>query len=59
MTPTDFVRYLRLHRAKELLEKHSGPIAEVADACGFVNHSYFSKTFKDLFGVPPSEISKT
>ena len=55
MAPSDFLRHLRLQRAKELLEKNSGTIAEIADAVGFNNHSYFAKCFQEQFGLPPNQ----
>ena len=38
-----------------LLEKRSGSIAEITYEVGFNNLSYFSKCFRDLYGVTPSE----
>lgn len=58
MSANEFVRYLRLHRAKQLLEKQAGSIAEIADRCGFLNHSYFAKAFRELFGKSPSEMAR-
>ena len=50
----DFIRNLRLQKAAQLLSQNSGSIAEVAYEVGFSNPSYFSKCFKDHFGVIPS-----
>jgi signal transduction histidine kinase/ligand-binding sensor domain-containing protein/DNA-binding response OmpR family regulator len=52
-----FIRSLRMHRAKELLEKDAGNIAEIAYMVGFSDPGYFSKTFRKFFGKRPSEIS--
>jgi DNA-binding response OmpR family regulator len=57
-SPTDFIRILRLQRAKELLEKKAGTIAEIADSVGFANHSYFAKCFQEQFGALPSEMMR-
>jgi DNA-binding response OmpR family regulator/anti-sigma regulatory factor (Ser/Thr protein kinase) len=56
LSPTDFIRYLRLMRAKDLLEKNGGTVGEVAYQVGFSNHSYFAKCFKEQFGYLPSNI---
>ncbi|MFA5831868.1 MAG: ATP-binding protein [Bacteroidota bacterium] len=54
--PSDFIRYIRLQRAKELLEKNAGNVAVIADSVGFTNHSYFAKCFQEQFGLLPNEI---
>lgn len=56
LSPGDFIRHFRMLRAKELLEKNSGSIAEVADAVGFNNHSYFAKCFQEQFGILPNQL---
>jgi signal transduction histidine kinase/DNA-binding response OmpR family regulator/ligand-binding sensor domain-containing protein len=58
LSPAEFIRYLRLERARELLEKNVGSIAEIADQVGFRNQSHFSASFKERFGVLPSEIRR-
>ena len=52
---TEFIRKLRLLKASELLQQHWGPVSQVAYEVGFSNLSYFSKVFKEEFGVLPSE----
>lgn len=54
LTPTEFIRTIRLKRAAELLLT-GAPISEVADRVGFDTPAYFSKVFKDQFHVTPSE----
>jgi signal transduction histidine kinase/DNA-binding response OmpR family regulator len=54
--PSEVLRQTRLLRAKELLEKKSTSPAEVAYQVGFNSHSYFSKCFKEEFGMSPSEV---
>ena len=56
-SPSSFIRSIKLHRAKDLLEQKSGTVSDVAYDLGFNSLSYFSRTFKDEFGVSPTDIS--
>ena len=51
---TAFVRQQRLNRASQLLGRGE-PVSQVAYAVGFSSLSYFTKNFKQEFGVAPSE----
>ncbi|MCB0705144.1 MAG: response regulator [Saprospiraceae bacterium] len=55
-SPNEIIREVRLNRAKELLEKQAGNASEVAFMVGFSSASYFSKCFKDQFGISPTEV---
>ena len=55
-SPSELLRQTRLLRAKELLQKKAATPAEVAYRVGFTSHSYFSKCYKEEFGVSPSEV---
>lgn len=50
------IRETRLYRAKALLEAKSLTVSEAAFAVGYPSLSYFSKSFKEMFGVLPSEV---
>jgi signal transduction histidine kinase/ligand-binding sensor domain-containing protein/DNA-binding response OmpR family regulator len=54
-TPVDCIRTVRLKRAVQLLQKSQLSIANVAYEVGFNNPTYFSKVFKEEYGVLPSE----
>ena len=57
-TPSEFIRFIRLKRAAELLEKSQLFVNEVAYQVGFNDPKYFRKYFKDEFGVSPNEYKK-
>lgn len=54
-TPVDCIRTIRLKKAVQLLEKSKLSIAGVAYEVGFNNPTYFSKVFKEEYGILPSE----
>ena len=55
-SPLDLIREYRLNYAKELLEKKATSVSEAAYQVGYSNLSYFTKSFKNEFGVMPSEV---
>jgi len=56
--PNEFIRHMRLLRATDLMRKKAGNVAEISYLVGFNNLSYFSKVFKEKFGVTPIEFLK-
>lgn len=57
-TPIGFIRVMRLKRAAQLLAKSQLSVSEIAFQVGFNDPKYFTKYFKDEFGVVPSEFAK-
>ena len=57
-TPNEFIRIIRLKRAAQIFEKSDYSIADVCHQIGFKTPKYFSKCFKEFFGVLPSEYAK-
>ncbi|MDN3620440.1 two-component regulator propeller domain-containing protein [Polaribacter undariae] len=55
-TVNEFIRKIRLERAKQILDSGRGNISEACFSVGFSSPSYFSKCFKAHFGILPSEI---
>jgi signal transduction histidine kinase/ligand-binding sensor domain-containing protein/DNA-binding response OmpR family regulator len=57
-TTSEYVRSIRLRKAAQLLEKSDLSISEVAYEVGYNSPKYFSKYFKDEYGILPSEYRK-
>lgn len=55
-TVNEFLRKIRLEKAKQILETGSSNIGEVCYKVGFSSPSYFTKCFKAHFGILPTEI---
>ena len=55
-TPVDIIRLSRLNRAKVLLAQGNKNISEVAYDVGFSSPSYFTKCFKEEYGMLPGEV---
>jgi len=53
-----YVQEMRLEHAAELLLKENINVTEVALSSGYNNMSYFSKVFKERFGVTPKKFSE-
>jgi len=53
-----YIKMKRIGKAKQLLQDGEMAICDVQSACGFDSPSYFSKVFKDVVGVSPSEFKK-
>ena len=52
-TFTELVRECRVDHACDMLKNTEQSIAEIADACGFCDQSYFTHVFQDVKGVTP------
>ena len=53
--PNRFYLDLRLRHARLLLLQTALPVVDVAVAAGFVSHAHFSKCYRQLFDITPSE----
>lgn len=54
-TLRQYIIAYRLKLSKRMLELTDKSAADIADACGFTDASYFAKSFKAAFGVTPKE----
>jgi two-component system, response regulator YesN len=50
----EYIRKVRIGKAKELLQREEYKVSEVAEMCGYVNVSHFYSAFKKDIGMTPS-----
>lgn len=55
LSPVEFIKEIRMKRAAELMEESGINIAQIAYMVGFSDPHYFSKCFKQVFSMTPSE----
>lgn len=53
-TPIEFIRVIRLKRAAQFLRESQQNVSEIAYHVGFNNPKYFTKYFKEEYGILPS-----
>ena len=51
----EHIRFLRIEKAKRLLEDNNLPLAEIASLCGFKDYNYFITVFKRVVGISPKK----
>ena len=55
-SPVELLRTARLQKGRELLQTTNKNVSEIAYEVGFTAPSYFTKCFKDEFGISPSDL---
>ena len=58
MSVSEFIRVHRIKLASELFKNKNLNVTDVCYASGFTDTSYFSKSFKEVFQMPPAEYRK-
>jgi YesN/AraC family two-component response regulator len=58
VTPQEFLKSVRLKYAATLLSQRKLRISEVAYMCGYKDLAYFSKSFKEFYGLSPSRYAQ-
>ena len=53
---SNYLRSVRLSKAKKMIEEEKGTISEIAYSVGFSSPQYFTRSFKEEFGYPPSDL---
>ena len=54
ISATEYLRRVRVQKARELLQDPKLSISEVAFAAGFADPAYFARVFKEDTGVSPN-----
>ncbi len=55
MTPMNYILLMRINAARELLERSTRLISDIAQEVGFCDHSHFIRTFKRYRGITPHQ----
>ncbi|WP_343762292.1 AraC family transcriptional regulator [Gangjinia marincola] len=53
-----YISNVRIEKARQLIEETDLTISEIVYSCGLSSRSYFSKIFKEKYGINPSEYKK-
>lgn len=54
----EYIQKLKLERAKQLLQTTKLSVQDISDRLNFCSHSYFTKAFRQAYGVPPTVYRK-
>lgn len=55
LTPSQFITKSRIAAASRMLNDPNRSVADIAHACGFYDHSAFTRAFRSATGMTPSE----
>lgn len=58
LTPSQYIAKTRIAAASNLLRETDQSVAEIALACGFYDHSAFTRAFRKVAGVAPSQLRR-
>ena len=59
LSPIEFIREIRIKRAAQLLRAGEHNVSEITYMVGMSDSRYFSKCFKKVYGMTPSEYKKS
>ena len=57
-TVGEYVRQLRIEHARQKMLSSNDSLVEIALSCGFADHTHFSRSFKRVTGMTPSEFRR-
>jgi DNA-binding response OmpR family regulator len=58
LSPSDFIKRIKMQCAGRMLKNKSTNISDVIIAVGYNDHKHFTTSFKEIFGITPSEYQK-
>ena len=58
-TFSEYIKSVRMNRAKELFESRNITVSEVSGLVGYRDYSYFHKSFSAYFGITPAQYKKS
>jgi AraC-like DNA-binding protein len=56
LTPTQYITKVRVSTATRLLRETTRPVSEIAQSCGFYDHSAFTRVFRKITGMTPTQM---
>lgn len=59
LTPTQYLKRLRMQKARTLLESTFLSVKQICNQVGFTDDTYFSREFKKSYGVAPGRYRHT
>jgi AraC-like DNA-binding protein len=59
LTPSQYITKARIAAASSLLRESDHTVAEIAAACGFADHSSFTRAFRRVAGISPTQFRET
>ena len=59
VAPKQYISDLKLNKSKLLIKESVYTISEIASMMGFTSIHYFSRKFKQQFGITPTDYAKT
>ena len=59
ISPSGFIRLMRLEKANQLLAADAGNVSEIAYKVGYNDPKHFSRVFKQVYGVTPSTVKES
>lgn len=59
LTPSQYITKARIAAASSLLRESKRTVAEIATACGFADHSSFTRAFRKVAGISPTQFRES